>query len=201
MRAAPINDKLQRFTVQDGGFSSACWVWGGAVDHGGYGRFTHTEPGQARRTLSAHRESYKAYKGHIPEGFEVDHLCRNTRCINPDHLEAVTGKENNRRVVQHQHVPASHCRNGHEFTPENAVFDRAGYRKCRACIVARPKRCRSTEVRRSRPNLTPSEMDEIARLRLSDPQSHSLARLATRFRVSNATIVRATRIARKECGQ
>lgn len=70
-----------------------CWGWKGkTVSTGGYPQFSIN-----RRQKLAHRISYEWFVGPIPEGFEVDHLCRNIRCVNPAHLEAVTGSENLRR--------------------------------------------------------------------------------------------------------
>jgi hypothetical protein len=71
--------------------------------------------------------------GEIPEGLELDHLCRNTLCVNPDHLEPVTHAEN----IQRGHAargPVTHCRRRHEMTAENSYFDgRTGKRYCRSC--------------------------------------------------------------------
>lgn len=70
-----------------------CWIWVGAYYPRGYGQFYDGKGGS-----SAHRWSYKQFKGEIPEGLELDHLCRTPCCVNPDHLEPVTHLENMRRV-------------------------------------------------------------------------------------------------------
>lgn len=107
----------------------SCWVWTGSTN-GRYG--TIKRRGQ---TLLTHRISYLANKGEIPDGFHIDHLCRNTRCSNPAHLEAVTPRVNVRR----QHGPfadraaQSHCIHGHKFTPANTYTRANGTRVCRAC--------------------------------------------------------------------
>lgn len=82
--------------------SNGCWIWTGAQDPAGYGRI-----GIGDTTFMAHRISHELYIGPIPAGLHVDHLCRITACVNPDHLEAVTQAENNRRAARNRkQVPA-----------------------------------------------------------------------------------------------
>jgi hypothetical protein len=74
-----------------------CWRWTGAVA-GGYGRFW-IGPGRARgRPVQAHRFAYELLVGPIPDGLTIDHLCLNKLCVNPAHMEPVTGAENSRRA-------------------------------------------------------------------------------------------------------
>src|SRR6202030_118623 len=86
-----ITDKFDRHWIPEP--NSGCWLWLGACNEFGYGKFGK---------VKAHRFSYEREKGPIPDGLEIDHLCRNKSCVNPDHLEAVTHGENRRRVP---HLP------------------------------------------------------------------------------------------------
>lgn len=93
----PMSERLAEKTdVTPGG----CWLWTGYVMKStGYGQI-----GVGQRLVLTHRASYEAHVGPIPRGLHVDHLCRVRRCINPDHLEAVTQAENNRRAAQYRGV-------------------------------------------------------------------------------------------------
>lgn len=71
-----------------------CWIWTGALTGAGYGQF-----GGGGKKSYTHRWAYQAHVGPIPDGLELDHLCRVRACCNPDHLEPVTHEENTRRAV------------------------------------------------------------------------------------------------------
>lgn len=85
-----------RYSIEDRGYKTPCWIWQGSVS-GRYGQI-----GIDGQTYQAHRAYYEQAKGDIPEGLVLDHLCRHTTCVNPDHLEPVTQKVNVRRGKLHQ---------------------------------------------------------------------------------------------------
>lgn len=125
----------QRFAGKiDRNGPGGCWLWTGHVDRGGYGRIRlggRTEP-----VGYAHRVAYELYVGLIPEGYELDHLCRVRRCANPDHLEPVTRAVN---IARGESPPArtirdDRCKRGHEFTANAYVYLKTGARRCRECI-------------------------------------------------------------------
>jgi hypothetical protein len=114
---------------------SGCWEWTGAVTNQYGNCWNYVFPrGGARRT-QAHRLSYILAKGEIPEGLQIDHLCKNKICVNPAHLEAVTQRENLLRgdTVASRNAAKTHCTHGHEFNEENTNVNAKGYRICRQC--------------------------------------------------------------------
>jgi hypothetical protein len=113
-----------------------CWEWPYAHTSAGYGIF---------RKDYMHRHSYRLHFGPIPAGLELDHLCRNRGCFNPDHLEAVTHAENMRRGYW---GAKTHCPQGHEYTAENTIINSVdGGRMCRECKALRRNK---TDQRRSK---------------------------------------------------
>lgn len=115
---------------------SGCWEWNGAVCEG-YGRI-----GMAGRSRLAHRVMYELLVEPIGEGLTIDHLCRNTRCVNPSHLETVTASENVKRGDPGAYLRArTRCPQGHEYTPENTYRDTKG-RSCRECARDNARRWR-----------------------------------------------------------
>jgi len=115
---------------------NGCWNWTGP--RGGRGHYgSITLPG--RRSAYAHRWAYEHYVGPIPDGLEIDHLCRNTLCVNPDHLEAVTHKVNMQRTPK---ALKTHCDNGHRYSAENTYIKPNGCRDCRECRRERDRKRR-----------------------------------------------------------
>jgi len=105
-----------------------CWIWIGAQRGKRYGNFSING-----NDMYPHRVSYEHYKGKIPKGFDIDHLCRHTLCVNPEHLEPVSHKENCQRGIVNQNKGKLFCKRGHEFTPENTYVGPQHNRFCITC--------------------------------------------------------------------
>lgn len=108
-----------------------CWEWGGTILNNGYGRFM-----VKKKTVLVHRYSYELYVGEVPEGLVIDHLCRNRRCVNPDHLEPVTNEENLFRGLGYRIMNGmdDSCIRGHKYTEENTYWPpNGGAMRCRMC--------------------------------------------------------------------
>jgi hypothetical protein len=121
--------------------TDSCWHWKAGTTKG-YGRFWVGDR-KTGRTAAAHRVSYQLFVGPIPDGMALDHLCRNRRCVNPQHLEPVTSTENVMRGMSApaQNAGKTHCLRGHEFTPENTYLQQPkGWRQCRTCYSIRYSR-------------------------------------------------------------
>ena len=109
-----------------------CWEWQGLLSDAGYGRFT-TSYRDVRKETGAHRWLWLLLVGPIPDDLVLDHLCRNRKCVNPDHLEPVTIGENIRRGW-FPNRDKTHCPQGHPYSPENTKLVNGGRgRACRAC--------------------------------------------------------------------
>jgi hypothetical protein len=114
---------------------NGCWIWQLATTAYGYGHV-----GRAEYQGGAHRWMYRQLRGEIPEGMQLDHLCRVPICVNPDHMEVVTGWENRRRGTgpMARNAAATHCTNGHPFDEANTCYSKRPEngrirRRCRAC--------------------------------------------------------------------
>lgn len=108
--------------------SDNCWIWTAGLDKDGYGQFSLNN-----KTRIAHRISFELFKEIIPQGLTLDHLCRNRKCVNPDHLEIVTIKENLMRGSSFSAINSkkSHCPRGHSYSG----VDKRGHRICSICNV------------------------------------------------------------------
>lgn len=128
---------------------NGCWEWQGAKNPKGYGIFGHH-----RRTEMAHRYSHKIFKGEIPKGFTIDHLCRNRGCVNPDHLEPVTQRENLLRGNgwSGRNARKALCPRGHVLAGDNLCGWRLkkGFRECLICNKEMQKRHYERRKRRNK---------------------------------------------------
>jgi hypothetical protein len=141
---------LERVVVDDNG----CWFWLGWTV-GGYAIVELPMVAGRRQRRRLHRLVYQELVGPIPDGYEIDHLCHNAdlscagghpcqhrRCVNPAHLEAVTHAVNCQRGRGNGYGARTHCKNGHEFTPENTLVSHQR-RACRACNREKMRRRRA----------------------------------------------------------
>lgn len=123
---------MQRFAekVEIGEDDDSCWLWTGATITPGYGTIYLNGA-----THYVHRVAYTLFRGPIPLGLDIDHLCRVRHCCNPWHLEPVTRQENLLRGIGIAAMKAkqTHCIRGHAFSVENIYRNRNGTRACRIC--------------------------------------------------------------------
>lgn len=112
-----------------------CWLWTQPLNGDGYGHF-HLNG----REVPAHCASFVLFVGSIPNGLEIDHLCRLRHCVNPKHLEAVPHREN---VQRGGNTVKAHCIHGHPYDESNTRVDRLGYRYCKACARVATRKYRT----------------------------------------------------------
>lgn len=149
-RDASSRRRLAEYVRPD---DDGCWIWTGALNWGGYGHMQMSDGTGASKARGAHRISYELHVGPIPDGLHLDHLCRVRACVNPDHLEPVTPKEN---VWRSPIAPAflngikTHCRRGHEYTDANTYRPPSApnQRHCRICKDDQTRRTRAADKAR-----------------------------------------------------
>lgn len=137
----------ERITIDENG----CWIWNGAKIPAGYGHIRIKG-----RDKYTHIVMFELTKGDIPAGLELDHLCRNRACCNPEHLEAVTHKVNInrgsrnhgkrfRKIILVNGIPVPICKNGHLLTPDNVISENRGTKT--RCLICRRKSKRESAKR------------------------------------------------------
>ena len=149
-RLIPIEQRLlTRREIDD----ADCWLYTGFIHPEGYGRIGY----QGRSSTLVHRVAFEIWRGPIPEGLTVDHLCHtfddtcpggprcsHRRCFNPDHLELVTAVENTTRGRSFSSVnrAKTHCKRGHALTPDNLYRSRSNPRSryCKTCALLRSRK-------------------------------------------------------------
>ncbi len=121
-----------------------CWIWTGWMNSEGYGRMWLNRHHNRR----AHKIAYEQEHGAVPEGLVLDHLCRNRRCVNPNHLEPVSPYENVSRSPLYN-GNKTHCTNGHLFTEASTYWYPRKYgaksRVCRTCRRERLQKYRAAK--------------------------------------------------------
>lgn len=149
MRESLFRELIEGKQAQYG--KEQCWEWRGARTRAGYG-----ETFRDGRVTYVHRWAYELFKGPLAPKQQIDHLCRNRACFNPDHLESVTCRENLLRgkTKVAENTAKTHCLNGHAFTPENTLVLNGKYgpkRWCRTCKALREWKRRHPGQERTSP--------------------------------------------------
>ena len=129
-RCKPLRSPIAKFFKRIEFQEQGCWNWLGGKRAKGYGAFALSK----HKMVISHRFAYEYFVGPIPDGMQIHHLCGNTSCCNPLHLTPVTPRENVMlsNGVTAQNARKTHCKRGHEFTPENIRWMKNG-RACREC--------------------------------------------------------------------
>lgn len=153
----PNRAELARFNRQAVHQQNGCWLWTGTDGtKDGYGKF---RPSPGKPAYMAHRWAYEAFVGPIPDGMQIDHkchtddaacpggpTCQHRRCVNPAHLEPVTGSQNTMRQRHAERLKTS-CPSGHPYEGDNLIRAADGRRHCRECDIARKRRSRQSAKR------------------------------------------------------
>lgn len=181
-RRDPIDRFREKFTEDP---QTGCWRWIAYIKSNGYAYF-----GLSREegNVYAHRWAYEYFVGPIPEGMDLDHLCRTRDCVNPAHLEPVPRRTNLLRgkTTPAVNVAKTRCPQGHEYSPENTYVDSTGARHCKACRLERSRSDRMREYQR-RYRLEHPDQGREARARYLERHPEEKERAAERRRVRYST--------------
>jgi hypothetical protein len=142
----PHVDNLSRYEID----SQGCWVWSGTLYGNGYGKLTREIHG----TRLAHRAFYIEHRSPIADGLELDHLCRNRACVNPNHLDPVVRSVNIQRGYDARQD--GRCKNGHDLTAVDAYYVEpgSGRRQCRRCWRQNYRKARQNAMAKKRASST-----------------------------------------------
>jgi hypothetical protein len=132
----PLKDKMLKRMESKITKTDYCWIWNRHVKTNGYAQILFNG-----REIMAHRVMYMLLIGEIPQDMQIDHLCRNKRCMNPNHMDVVTQQENMRRMF----ALRTHCRRGHEYNKLNTYIRMKKQKNgktypdriCRLCVSLR----------------------------------------------------------------
>lgn len=160
MRRLSVEDRIMSRVYMKPDCS--CWFWRGIHDRDGYAKMTHRN-----RPIAVYRLAYETFKAPIPDGMEMDHICRERGCVNPSHVEPVTSREN---TLRSPIAPAAinarmeKCPNGHEFSV--VKFGKRTQRRCLICS----KRRRQEYFQENKDAITAARREKRHSLKNQDPQ-------------------------------
>lgn len=144
MRDIPIGVRF--WAKVEIGSVDECWPWRGGVTGAGYGVIMLPRGARWYKATMAHRFAYERRFGAIPAGKVLDHVCRNTRCVNPYHLRVCSQKENISFSSSHiaSKMRQTHCVRNHPLSGTNLYLTPDGRRQCRACMRLRADKSNNT---------------------------------------------------------
>lgn len=130
---------------------NGCWEWLGYINNGGYGTFAITGKMYETKKYFAHRVSFSLFKKQIEVGLDIDHICINKKCVNPDHLREVTRAVNLKENTTGKSAPLlranmKFCKRGHEYVKGSFYKRKDGGRECKKCNSITSKAWRKTET-------------------------------------------------------
>lgn len=138
-----MHTRVDRWLTKKVVAQGECWEWTGSKTRNGYGQLKI-----GGVAMMAHRAFYEHFITEIPDGLDLDHLCRMRACVNPWHLDPVSRSVNLYRAetLGKYNLKKTHCPHGHEYSAANTRFTRTGSRCCRTCERLRQQALRDSKV-------------------------------------------------------